>query len=64
MDLFSRKIVGWAMRGHVQVELASSAKMAIQQQHPETGLIHHSDRGVQAGQGLCLAGDHDQRAPR
>ncbi|MBB4264386.1 transposase InsO family protein [Bradyrhizobium sp. CIR3A] len=48
MDLFSRKIVGWAMRDHIQVELASSAlKMAIQQRHPKTGLIHHSDRGVQ-----------------
>jgi transposase InsO family protein len=48
MDLFSRKIVGWAMRDHMQVELASSAlKMAIQQQHPQPGLIHHSDRGVQ-----------------
>ena len=48
MDLFSRKIVGWAMRDHMQVELASSAlAMAIQQQRPEAGLIHHSDRGVQ-----------------
>ena len=48
MDLFSRKIVGWAMRDHMQVEPASSAlKMAIQQQHPKGGLIHHSDRGVQ-----------------
>ncbi|GGI34218.1 MULTISPECIES: IS3 family transposase [Bradyrhizobium] len=33
MDLFSRKIVGWAMRDHMQVELASAAlTMAIQQQ--------------------------------
>ncbi|WP_342724158.1 IS3 family transposase [Bradyrhizobium sp. B097] len=48
MDLFSRKIVGWAMRDHMQVELASSAlTMAIRQQRPEAGLIHHSDRGVQ-----------------
>jgi putative transposase len=48
MDLFSRKIVGWAMRDHMQVELASSAlTMAIQQQRPQAGLIHHSDRGVQ-----------------
>ena len=48
MDLFSRKIVGWAMRDHMRVELASSAlTMAIQQQRPEAGLIHHSDRGVQ-----------------
>jgi putative transposase len=48
MDLFSRKIVGWAMRDHMQVELASAAlTMAIQQQRPQDGLIHHSDRGVQ-----------------
>ena len=48
MDLFSRKIVGWAMRDHMQVELASSAlTMAIQQQRPQAGLVHHSDRGVQ-----------------
>jgi transposase InsO family protein len=48
MDLFSRKIVGWAMRDHMQVELASAAlMMAIQQQRPQPGLIHHSDRGVQ-----------------
>ena len=44
MDLFSRKIVGW------QIELASAAlTMAIQQQRPQAGLIHHSDRGVQGG---------------
>jgi len=48
MDLFSRKIVGWAMRDHMQVELASSAlTMAIRQRKPGAGLIHHSDRGVQ-----------------
>lgn len=48
MDLFSRKIVGWAMRDHMQVELASAAlTMAIRQQRPRAGLIHHSDRGVQ-----------------
>lgn len=48
MDLFSRKIVGWAMRDHLRTELASSAlAMAIRQQHPGVGLIHHSDRGVQ-----------------
>jgi putative transposase len=48
MDLFSRKIVGWAMRDHLRAELASSAlTMAIRQQRPDAGLIHHSDRGVQ-----------------
>ena len=48
MDLFSRRIVGWAMRDTMQVELASAAlTMAIQQRRPQAGLIHHSDRGVQ-----------------
>ena len=48
MDLFSRKIVGWAMRDHMQAELASAAlTTAIQQRRPQAGLIHHSDRGVQ-----------------
>ena len=48
MDLYSRKIVGWAMRDHLRTELASTAlMMAIQRQRPATGLIHHSDRGVQ-----------------
>jgi transposase InsO family protein len=46
MDLFSRKIAGWAMRDHMRVELVSSAlSMAIRQQRPGAGLIHHSDRG-------------------
>jgi transposase InsO family protein len=48
MDLFSRKIVGWAMRDHLRTELASTAlDMAITRQRPATGLVHHSDRGVQ-----------------
>jgi transposase InsO family protein len=56
MDLYSRKIVGWAMRDHLRTELASSAlTMAIRQQRPAAGLIHHSDRGVQYA-------SHDYRA--
>src|SRR6478672_12728987 len=48
MDLFSRKIVGWAMRDHMQVELASAAlTMAIRERRPQAGLICHTDRGVQ-----------------
>jgi putative transposase len=48
MDLFSRKIVGWAMRDHLRTELASTAlAMAIKRQRPAAGLVHHSDRGVQ-----------------
>ncbi|WFU14540.1 DDE-type integrase/transposase/recombinase [Bradyrhizobium sp. CB3481] len=48
MDLFSRKIIGWAMRDHLRVELVSSAlSMALRQQRPAAGLIHHSDHGAQ-----------------
>lgn len=48
MDLFSRKIVGWAMRDHMRAELPLAAMtMAIQRQRPLPGLLHHSDRGSQ-----------------
>jgi len=48
MDLFSRKLIGWAMEGHLESRLTLNAlQMAIQQRRPGAGLIHHSDRGVQ-----------------
>ena len=48
MDLHSRRIVGWAMRDHLRTELPLAAlRMAIQARRPATGLMHHSDRGVQ-----------------
>jgi putative transposase len=48
MDLFSRRIVGWAMSDNVDSKLVQSAvKMAILHRNPNKGLIHHSDRGVQ-----------------
>jgi len=48
MDLYSRKIVGWAMQDHMRAELPLTAlRMAISAQRPDAGLIHHSDRGVQ-----------------
>lgn len=48
MDLFSRKIVGWAMAPNMPAELACSAlHMAIAQRQPAPGLIVHSDRGSQ-----------------
>ena len=48
LDLFTRKIVGWAMRDHMRAELTVAAlTMAIQRQKPPPGLIHHSDRGSQ-----------------
>jgi putative transposase len=48
LDLFSRRVVGWAMADHLGHELALAAlDMAIARQRPAPGLIHHSDRGVQ-----------------
>jgi transposase InsO family protein len=48
MDLYSRRIVGWAMQDHLRAELPLAAlRMAISAKRPGAGLIHHSDRGVQ-----------------
>lgn len=48
LDLWSRKIVGWAMADHLRSELVVSAlRMAQTQRQPAQGLLVHSDRGVQ-----------------
>lgn len=48
MDLWSRKIVGWAMAEHRRSELVVNAlQMAQTQRRPGQGLLVHSDRGVQ-----------------
>lgn len=48
MDLFSRKVVGWAMAPSMPAELVASAlHMALQQRQPPRGLLLHSDRGSQ-----------------
>ncbi|WP_345475868.1 IS3 family transposase, partial [Actinoallomurus oryzae] len=48
LDVFSRRIVGWAMAGHMRTELVIDAlEMAVWNRRPAPGLIHHSDQGVQ-----------------
>ncbi len=48
MDLFSRKIIGWAMAPTMPAELVCHAlQMAIASRSPKPGLIVHSDRGSQ-----------------
>jgi len=48
MDLYSRKIVGWAMAPDMPADLVCSAlQIAITQRNPPAGLIVHSDRGSQ-----------------
>ena len=47
LDVFSRKIVGWAMETHLRTELMLAAiDMAITMRKPEA-VIHHSDHGCQ-----------------
>jgi putative transposase len=47
-DVFSRRIVGWAMDSHMRTELVTDAlQMALAQRRPEPGLIWHSDQGSQ-----------------
>jgi putative transposase len=47
LDVWSRRIVGWAMENHLKVELVLAAlNMAIAQRRPHS-VTHHSDRGCQ-----------------
>ncbi len=48
LDLFSRRIVGWATGDRLKKDLALNAlRRAIALRQPPSGLIHHSDRGSQ-----------------
>ncbi|WIY53929.1 IS3 family transposase [Devosia sp. YIM 151766] len=48
LDLFSRRIVGWATSDRLHKALALSAlRKALVMRQPTAGLIHHSDRGAQ-----------------
>ncbi len=48
LDLFARRIVGWAMADHMRAELVEDALlMALGRRLPGPGLLHHSDQGGQ-----------------
>jgi putative transposase len=50
LDVYSRRIVGWAMESHLRTELVVDAlRMAVWRRKPAPGLVHHSDQGVQGG---------------
>jgi transposase InsO family protein len=52
LDLWSRRVVGWATAETLHAQLATSAlQMAVKQRRPPQGLLHHSDRGVQYASG-------------
>jgi transposase InsO family protein len=47
LDLYSRKVVGWAMGDRQNRQLAIDAlAMAIERRKPKPGLIHHTDQGI------------------
>jgi putative transposase len=50
LDLYSRRIIGWAMSAVQDTDLVVNAlQMAIGRRQPGRGTIHHSDRGKQYG---------------
>lgn len=50
IDLYSRRVVGWAMGSKMNQALANDAlRMAIEHRQPKPGLIHHTDRGILYG---------------
>ncbi len=48
IDLYSKAVVGWAVSEHLRAKLVADALLqAIWQRQPRTGLVFHSDRGIQ-----------------
>lgn len=48
LDLYSRKVVGWAMSERIDQQLVLDALiMALGRCRPQPGLIHHTDQGRQ-----------------
>jgi putative transposase len=62
LDLFSRRVVGWAMERYLTDTLTVKAlEMALARRQVPSGLLHHSDRGSQYASGRYLAClDHAQ----
>jgi transposase InsO family protein len=56
LDLYGRRVVGWAMDERMTTDLTLRAlKMALQQRRPGAGLVHHSDQGSQYTDGRYQA---------
>ncbi len=48
LDAFSRRVIGWALDRLLEARLTLQAlRMALLRRRPASGLVHHSDRGVQ-----------------
>ena len=64
LDAYSRRVVGWALGRTLAAELALTAlRMALRSRRPPSGLVHHSDRGVQyaCGDYTALLAEHGLR---
>jgi putative transposase len=56
LDLFSRRVIGWAMSDRIDAQLTQAALlMAVVARRPTSSILLHSDRGVQ-----YAAGDYRQ----
>ena len=52
LDAYSRRVIGWALECSLEDELTLAAlRMALRERPPASGLVHHSDRGVQYASG-------------
>ena len=52
LDAYSRKVAGWALERILAARLPIAAlEHALAERQPPTGLVHHSDRGVQYASG-------------
>lgn len=67
IDLYSRRVVGWATSDRLKRGLAVEAlRRALAARNPQPGLVHHTDRGSQGGfnrssQHPAIGGDVDVR---
>jgi putative transposase len=62
LDLYSRRVVGWAFSESLATELPLAAlRMALTHRKPAGGLLHHSDRGCQyaSAEYRLLLADHE-----
>jgi len=55
LDLYSRKVVGWAISKRIDTELCLNALEMALNDRPALGCIHHSDRGVQYASAAYVA---------
>ena len=65
LDLYSRRVVGWAMDSHLETPLVLAAlRLAFGRRRPPPTLLHHSDRGSQYASAAYQAAlaDHSVQA--